>query len=59
MKKKMSKFNIAAKTGIYMIVIILGASIGYLLEGEIIPIIMLCASTSFLVAIIEEDLLTR
>jgi hypothetical protein len=59
MKKKMSKFNITARTGIYFIILILGAFIGYLLQGEVIPVAALCFSTSFLIAVIEEDLLTR
>jgi len=59
MKQKMSKFNIAAKTGIYFIVLIMGAFVGYLLEGEAISIAALCFGTSFLISVIEEDLLTR
>jgi hypothetical protein len=57
--KKMSKLNIAAKTGIYFIVSIMGAFIGYLLEGEPLPIAALCFGTAFLASVIEEDILTR
>jgi len=59
MKQKMSKFNIAAKTGIYFIVLVMGAFVGYLLEGDPLPIAALCFGTAFLVSVIEEDLLTR
>jgi len=59
MKQKMSKLNIAARTGIYFIILILGAFIGFLLQGDPLPIVALCFGTSFLVAIIEEDILTR
>jgi len=59
MKKKMSKFNIAAKMGVYLIVLIMGSFIGYLLQGEVIPIAALCIGTSFLISVIEEDLMTR
>ena len=59
MKKKMSKFNIVAKTAIYFIIILLGAMIGYLLDGDLIAIGLLCFGTGFLVSVIEEDLMTR
>jgi hypothetical protein len=57
--KKMSVFNIVTRSGIYFIIIIVGATIGYLLEGDIVQIIMLCAGVSFLVATLEEDFMTR
>jgi|WetSurMetagenome_2_1015567.scaffolds.fasta_scaffold606502_4 hypothetical protein len=59
MKQKMSKLNITARTGIYFIILIMGAFVGYLLEGDPLPIAALCFGTAFLASVIEEDLLTR
>lgn len=57
--KKMSKLNIGFKMVLYLIVLILGATIGYLSDGDFVIVFLLCGATAFMISIIEEDINTR